>query len=231
MAPGMAPSCVAILGGGFDPVHAGHVAIIEIIQRLLKPTQLRIIPTGLSKHKDAFHAEPAHRIAMLSLALQNLSSATQTDLVIDDQEIKRAEQGKISYSIDTLKNIRYEFGSAASLVLVLGADQLQQLQHWKNWGHLLDLAHIVAVTRPGFDLDSIDNLVAYEFTQHAGSLTELRNRPFGHTYLYSELNIDISSTRIRNELRTGKMAENMATNKLSLVLPDVLDYIQQHHLY
>ena len=219
------PSCVAILGGGFDPVHAGHVAIAETIQSLLKPTQLRIIPTGLSKHKDAFHAEPAHRMAMLALAFEPLSS--QTALCIDDQEIRRAEQGMPSYSIDTLKNIRYEFGSTASLILIIGADQLQQLQHWKHWEHLLDLAHIVAVTRPGFALDSIDQSVAFEFERHAGSLVEIRNRPFGHTYLYSELNIDISSTRIREELRN----RNTMTNKLQSVAPNVLDYIQQHHLY
>ncbi len=217
-----ASACIAVLGGGFDPVHTGHVAILETIQSLLKPTQLRIIPTGLSKHKDAFHAEPAHRIAMLSLAFQALAS--QTELIIDDQEIKRAEQGIPSYSVDTLKNIRFEFGTAASVVLIIGLDQLQQLQYWKNWEHLLDLAHIVAVTRPGFDPDSIDSLVAYEFEKHAAGITELRNRPFGHTYLYSGLDIDISSTRIREELRSNK-------NKPSLVPPVVLDYIQQHHLY
>jgi len=223
------PGCVAILGGGFDPVHAGHVAIAETMQSLLKPTQLRIIPTGLSKHKDAFHTEPAHRIAMLSLAFRNL--ANETELVIDDQEIKRAEQGVISYSVDTLKNIRFEFGVTTSLILIIGADQLQQLQHWKQWEHLLDLAHIMAVTRPGFDLGSVDNLVAYEFEKHAGSLTDLRNRPFGHTYLYSELNIDISSTRIREAMRSRTTMTTAMTNKLSSVPANVLDYIQQHHLY
>ena len=209
--------CIAVLGGGFDPVHSGHIAIVETIYRLLKPTQLRIIPTGWSKQKTAFQAGPADRLAMLTLAFKEL--AATIPLIIDDQEIKRAEQGKPSYSIDTLANLRFEFGAGASLVFIIGADQLQQLQHWKNWEHLLDLAHILVASRPGFDLDGVDSQVAYEFAQHADSMTALRNRPFGHTCICTDLNFDISSTQIRNK------------NNLSFVPPAVLDYIQQHHLY
>ena len=212
--------CIAILGGGFDPVHSGHVAVADTICHLLKPTQLRIIPTGWSKQKTAFQAGPADRLAMLSLAFKEL---TTTALVIDDQEINRAEHGKPSYSVDTLANLRFEFGPRASLVFIIGTDQLQQLQHWKNWEHLLDLAHILVASRPGFDLDSVDSRVAWEFAQRAGSISELRNRPFGCTCLCNELNVDISSTEIRNHKQNK--------NKLSLVPTAVLDYIQQHHLY
>ena len=145
--------------------------------------------------------------------------ANNSPLVIDEQEIKRAELGLPSYSFDTLSHLRDEFGAATSLVFIIGADQLLQLQSWKNWEHLFDLAHIAVVTRPGFDLTNIDSLVAYEFNQRAGSIEQLRNRPFGHTFVCSDLAADISSTQIRHGVTGAKLPA------------DVLEYIEQNQLY
>lgn len=209
--------CIVILGGSFDPVHSAHVALAEFFIDLIRPTQLRIIPTGESAQKAACRASPEQRIAMLSLAFAKL--AETTPLIIDTQEIKRAELGLPSYSVDTLTQLRDEFGPSASFVFLIGADQLQQLHHWKNWRHLFDLAHIAVAARPGFSLNPADKLVANEFKQRASTIEQLKAQPCGHTYLCTDLSIAISSTQIRNG------------NQLSLVPPDVLNYIQQHHLY
>ena len=216
-----ARSCLAILGGSFDPVHAGHLAIGEFVCRTLQPTQLRLVPTGMSRQKLAARAMPEHRIAMLSLAFRE--RVGQVRLVIDDQEIRRAEVGIASYSVDTLANLRYEYGADAALVLVIGADQLLQLQTWKNWEQLFDLAHILVMSRPGATLDNLDDRVAYEFGRRTKALTEFKNSPAGFTFLCDTLDIDMSSTRIRDQLATQ--------TKPAAVPPDVLDYILQHHLY
>lgn len=209
--------CIVLLGGSFDPVHNAHVALAELFIRLLQPTQLRLIPTGRSAQKAACHASPEQRIAMLSLAFAKL--AKTTSLFIDTQEIKRAELGMTSYSVDTLTALRDEFGPSASLVMVMGADQLLQLQHWKNWRHLFNLAHIAVAARPGFTLDAADSVVANEFKQRIGNIAQLTQQPCGYTYLSTELSIDISSTQIRQ----GDYS--------SFLAPDVYHYIQQHHLY
>ncbi len=213
----MTQPCIVVLGGSFDPVHCGHVELAKLFNCLLKPTQLRIIPAGWSWQKAPFQTSPQHRLAMLAIAFVQL--AKQTPLVIDDQEIKRAELGIPSFTVDTLTNLRHEFGSAAPLIFLIGADQLQQLAHWKNWRQLFDLAHIAVAARPGFELDTLDAEVASEFKQRAGTVEQLRTRPHGHTCLCADLAIDISSTQIRDR------------KNLSLVPPEVLDYIQQHHLY
>lgn len=213
----LAAPCIAILGGSFDPVHRGHVALAQIGLDLLKPSQLRIIPTGWSPQKKAYRVSAAHRLAMLRLALQDLVGLTQ--LVIDEQEIIRAAQGIPSYSVETLRNLRQQVGPAASLVLMMGADQLAQLQHWKDWQQLFELAHLLVVTRPGFVLNQLDMAVAAEFSQRAASVQALNSSPLGLTFLYADLHLDISSTQIRQG------------NKLSDIPSGVLDYIQQHHLY
>jgi nicotinate-nucleotide adenylyltransferase len=223
-------SCIAILGGAFDPVHLGHVAAAELICRDLQPTQLRLIPTGLSRQKLAAHALPTQRIAMLLLAFGDL--ARKIRLVVDDQEIRRAETGLASYSVETLTNIRFEYGADAALVLVIGADQLLNLQHWKNWEQLFDLAHIAVVSRPGFDLDLLDSQVAYEFGRRSASLTDMRRSPAGHTCLCDHLDMDVSSSTIREQLAAGiEPVPQMTENGAGGMAPVVLDYILQHHLY
>jgi len=213
--------CVAILGGSFDPVHSGHVALAKTMCDLLKPTQVRIMPSGWSWQKNAFHTSTHHRLAMLALAFKDL--AKQVPLTIDEQEVKRAALGVPSFSIDTLTNLRNEYGPTAALVFIIGADQLLQLQSWKNWQHLFDLAHIAVATRPGFALDGVDSRVAHEFTRRSASIEQLRSTPFGHTYLCTDLAVDISST----EIRQG----SELSDKSSLIPPEVLDYIRQHQLF
>ncbi|MET3106175.1 nicotinate-nucleotide adenylyltransferase [Oxalobacteraceae bacterium GrIS 2.11] len=184
---------------------------------LLNPTQVRIIPSGWSWQKLPFHVSAEHRLAMLSLAFTELASTNS--LVIDQQEMQRALTGTPSYSVDTLTQLRNEFGPSASMVFVIGTDQLLHLPSWNNWEHLFDLAHIAVVSRPGFALDELDSLVAREFKQRAGTITQLRQQASGHTYLCEELAIDISSTELRDRLQADAMP------------PAVLKYVQEHHLY
>jgi nicotinate-nucleotide adenylyltransferase len=213
--------CIIILGGSFDPVHKAHVALAQVFLDLFKPAQLRLIPTGKSAQKIVCQASPEHRVAMLKLAFAEL--ANTVPVFIDTQEIERAEKGQLSYSVDTLTQLRTEFGPTTPLIFLVGADQLQQLHRWKDWEQLFTLAHIAAVTRPGFLLHTMDKHVADEFIQRAGKITELKSQPSGRTFLHTGLSIDVSSTQIRNALHLS--------NDLQLVPHNVLNYIQQHHLY
>jgi nicotinate-nucleotide adenylyltransferase len=125
-----------------------------------------------------------------------------------------------------LQAIRAEIGSEASMVFLIGADQLKGLNTWHRWHDLLTFSHICAVSRPGFTLDmaSMPDEVGNEFIQRMARPQEMRNTPCGLTCLAPGLQIDISSTAIRHSLRQG--------NRPSALIPSaVLDYIEQHHLY
>lgn len=211
--------CVALLGGSFDPVHDGHVALAALFANLLHPDQLRIIPAGNPWQKGGLRAPASERVAMLELAFAQAGLA----IVIDRQEIERSTP---TYTIDTLRNVRAELGADASLVFLMGADQLQQLDTWRDWRALFDLAHIGVAARPGYSLAeaALPAAVATELQQRQGSLAQLRNTPSGHAYLAQTLAVDISSTQVRAALQRGEQAN-------SLISPVVLDYIQQHNLY
>lgn len=211
--------CIALLGGSFDPVHGGHVALAEHLVRLLQADSLRIIPAGNPWQKPRNLASAKDRVAMLELAFAGMT----VPFVIDRQEIERPG---LSYAIDTLREIRAEVGTATSLVFMIGADQFQQLPTWRDWRQLLDLAHFCAVSRPGFALDAaqLPEEIRAECTRRASTLQELRSQPAGRIFLDAGLAVDTSSTAIRIALQHGE-------RPAELVPPAVLDYIQQHRLY
>lgn len=211
--------CITLLGGSFDPVHKGHVALADYFIALLQPDELRVIPAGNPWQKHGLQASGQDRMAMVRSAFSTQKVAVN----IDQQEILR---DSATYTIDTLRAVRKELGPDVSVVFLMGADQLQHLNTWQEWQQMFDYAHICAASRPGFAMDAahVPADVAQEFARRAGSPEQIRNTAQGLAYLAPNLAVDISATAIRAALQRGE-------HPISLVPPGVLDYIEQHHLY
>ncbi|MGH8854248.1 MAG: nicotinate-nucleotide adenylyltransferase [Telluria sp.] len=215
--------CLALLGGSFDPVHKGHVALAALFDELIKPDQLRILPAGRPWQKAGLEASDADRVAMLELAFSHQPFAVTIDL----QEIER---GTPTFTVDTLRALRAELGPDSAIVFLMGADQLQKLDTWHEWHALFALAHLAVAARPGYELaqDKLPPAVAQELARRLAAPGELRNAAHGKVCLAHTLAVDISATQVRNALRSG------AYDSLELgarLPPQVLDYIQQHNLY
>jgi nicotinate-nucleotide adenylyltransferase len=197
----------------------GHVALGALFVHLLQPDELRIIPAGNPWQKKGLKASAEQRVDMLQLAFKEAG----LKVTIDRQEIERTTP---TYTIDTLRQVRAEVGPQASIVFLMGADQLQQLDTWREWRALFDVAHIAVAARPGFSLDhaALPAAVAQELQQRRAELAQLRNTASGLATLVETLDMDISSSQIRSALQRGEHANPC--------LPQVvLDYIQQHNLY
>lgn len=215
----MTRRCVALLGGSFDPVHNGHIALGEYFVKLLRPDELRIIPTGNPWQKHGLQASAKDRVGMVQIAFDRQS----VPVTIDQQEIQRETA---TYTIDTLRSVRAELGQEVSILFLIGADQLQHLNTWQGWQELFNYAHICAASRPGFEIDAshVPEAVTSEFARRAGTPEQLRSTTHGLTYIASDLAVDISATEIRSALQYGHRPE-------SLIPARVLDYIKLHHLY
>ena len=215
----MSRPCIAVLGGSFDPVHNGHVALGAYFARLLQADELRIIPAGNPWQKHGLHASPEDRVAMVHSAFVNLP----VPVAIDRQEILRATA---TFTIDTLRALRRELGSEPAIAFLIGADQLLHLESWQEWREMFDHAHICAASRPGFAIDGeqVSATVREVFASRAGSVAQIRDRAYGLSYLAHDLAIDISATEIRAQLLQNQRPEK-------LVPTGVLDYIEQHNLY
>jgi nicotinate-nucleotide adenylyltransferase len=210
--------CILLLGGSFDPVHAGHVALGATFVRLLGATELRVIPS-MPWQKSSLMATPEQRADMLALAFAN----EPYRVVVDRQEIER---GRPTYTVETLRALRAEQGPQASLCFLIGADQLERLDTWHCWQALFELGHLCVAARPGFTLDGpkIPPAVAAQFRHRLAAPEQLCSRPAGMTCLAPDLAMDVSSSRIRTVLSSGG-------DTGSLIPAPVLDYIEQHHLY
>ena len=211
--------CIGLLGGSFDPVHNGHVALGSYFAKLLVPDELRVIPAGRPWQKQGLQTAPEHRVEMARRAFRQLA----IPVTIDEQEIRR--EGA-TYTIDTLRALRAGIGPEVSIAFLMGADQLQQLHTWKDWRALFDHAHLCAASRPGFALDAAHMApeVAREFARRAATAEQIRGTPDGLAFLATNLSVDISATQIRAAFQGGG-------DPGPLIPPGVLDYIKQHHLY
>ena len=128
-----------ILGGSFDPPHVGHVAVARDLIGELHLDRLLVIPAG----------DPPHREVMLPaevrLDLTRRAFADASGIEVSSMEIERPGP---SYTVDTLEALARRFPSD-QLFLVMGADQFAEIQRWKRWRRLPELARIAVMPRGG----------------------------------------------------------------------------------
>ena len=132
---------VGILGGTFDPVHNGHLAIAEAVRQALALSGLLFIPAFLPPHKPTYTISPfVQRAAMLELAVVDRPGFFVSLL--------EAEREGPSYSIDTLRTLRQTLGEEVHLFFIIGMDAFAEIHTWKANRELLDQASFVVMGRP-----------------------------------------------------------------------------------
>ena len=211
----MARQAIAIFGGTFDPVHYGHLRAAAEVAEQLGVSDFRLLPAGKPPHREGTWAPARHRLAMLELAL-----APHADLSVDDREVQR---GGKSYMSDTLASIRSESGDTP-VILCLGQDAANDLDHWHQWPRLLDFAHLVVMTRPDAEPRYSETLRAYLEGRFVAGCGNLMREPAGCLCNINVTRLAISSTDIRHQIADGR-------NPRFLLPSTVLAYIRKHALY
>lgn len=209
---------IGILGGTFDPVHSGHIKMAQAAKSILNLDEVRLVPCHLPPHRDTPRQTSVQRLKLLKLAIESVDG-----LVADDREMKRA---KPSWTVDTLKDFRDEFGNDVSLSLLMGADSFGQLTDWHQWQELPKLAHIAVFLRPGYTITYEGVLGEWldKSLDRKLSLKQLiRERSAGHVLVLNQSQINISATDIRKQLASGIMPKRLDSK--------VQHYIKQHQLY
>jgi nicotinate-nucleotide adenylyltransferase len=138
---------VGWLGGSFDPVHEGHLAVARAVADALDLQRVLLIPAGRPPHKPERVLAPGEdRLALLQLAC-----ALDDRLQPHALELRRTGP---SYSVDTAEALLAELPAGTRLHMILGADMLADLPHWHRVGDLLRLVTVCAVAREGIALDT-----------------------------------------------------------------------------
>jgi nicotinate-nucleotide adenylyltransferase len=135
---------IAVIGGTFDPIHFGHLVIAEEVYATLKPDTMVFVPAGQPPHKPGQIVTPAQdRLTMLELAI-----ASNPHFTISRVDLDRPGP---SYTVETLRLLREQWGEQTAIDFVIGWDSLEDLLDWYDpAGILKQLDHLVAVNRPGY---------------------------------------------------------------------------------
>lgn len=135
-----------LYGGTFDPVHAGHLAVARAARDRLGAV-VRLVPAAVPPHRGPTAAAAEDRVALLEAAVDG-----EPGLAVDKRELRR--EGP-SYTVDTLREARADFGSQAPMAWLVGADAFRGLPDWHQWRALFELAHLVVALRPGHGIDEL----------------------------------------------------------------------------
>lgn len=207
---------LGLLGGSFDPIHTGHLQLASDALAQLGLAEVRFVPAGQPWQKGAI-TPAAQRVHMLTLALRG-----QSRWQLDTREVQRPGP---SYTVDTLREFREEFGPQRSLVWLLGFDQLRQLDTWHRWQELIGLAHIAYARRAG-SAGALAPAMRHYVEQHRGTVADVHAKACGTVVEFAMQPVDCSATQIRRWLAAGDLAQ------AAPFLPEaVLAYVREHHPY
>ncbi|MBS0578372.1 MAG: nicotinate-nucleotide adenylyltransferase [Proteobacteria bacterium] len=206
---------IGIFGGTFDPIHCGHLRTAFELWQELRLSEVRLMPTGTPPHRDQLYASAELRLRMVRAAV-----ADQPSFVVDDREVRRTG---VSYSVDTLTELRREFPDR-SLCLLVGMDAFLGLPHWHRWRELLALAHIVVAHRPGWSAPTTGPLGEVMVDHGTGSIRELHTRPAGRIYVHAGTQLEISSTELRALLVAGRDPRYLVPDEVRQIILETRCY-------
>lgn len=194
-----------VLGGTFNPIHNGHIAIAEAARIALNLDEIYFIPTGQPQLKDNdVLLATEHRVQMINVAISEKPFYKLSTI-----EVERAGP---SYTVDTLSELRRQLSSEHELFFILGWDSLAQLPHWKDPDLLIQMCKLVVVSRPGYPLPDI------------ASMEDTVPGITGRVIILDRPHIDISSSDIRERIARGLNVKHL--------LPEpVEEYIRENSLY
>lgn len=189
---------IGIYSGSFNPVHVGHISLVEYIvkQNIVDQVWLIRSPQNPLKINSSLLSDE-HRAEMLRLATeghQGLSISTIEDNL-----------PKPNYTINTLRALQEEYPEE-EFYLIIGADNWDIFDKWKDWDIIIRDFHLIVYPRPGYDYPEID--------QESFPTVQLVDAP----------QFDLSSTEIRALIKEGEPITGYVDEKVE-------EYIQANNLY
>lgn len=196
---------IGIFGGTFDPIHNGHLDVAEYVRTEMSLDQVIFVPAGRPWFKEGQTVTDAtHRLEMTRLAVTD-----NPHFAVSDMEVRR---DGLTYTVDTLTELRGDMGQGAEFYLILGIDALNEIHRWRKPCDVLDLATIVGVTRPGAE------------TVDRATLDSIREGASDEVVIVDGPRIDISAADIRRRMSAGLSVRG--------IIPQAVeDYAKRHVLY
>ncbi len=205
MSPGDSISRIGVLGGTFDPIHRGHIAMARAAIERKALDSVLLVPSGTPPHKRRVEADARDRLEMVRLAVRDEPRMAACDI-----EVSRPG---VSYTVDTLEEIR-RLHPRAEIYFIVGADSIPELPGWRRIDRIVELARIITVPRPQADQNGLEALAgASPALREACERDRLEMEP-----------VPVSSTEIRRAIAAGEPFEDD-------LAAGVAEYIRRERLY
>lgn len=204
-----------LFGGTFDPVHYGHIGIIDALVQLSPDIPVRLLPCAIPALKSLPQTTFQQRVDMLKLVVAKNSS-----IIIDQREQLRS---KPSYTYETLEMLRQDYPDK-QFFLVMGMDSLLNLKQWFQWKSLSQMCHLVVVNRPGVSVIQAEQACKASGFYLEQDFEKMALYAVGRCFLLKMPEKKQSSTEIRHLIRNKQVLDSMLPQS-------VIEYIHNNHLY
>lgn len=194
---------IGLMGGSFNPIHCGHVALARAALESGRVERVLFLPTGNPPHKKEGLADKFDRLRMVELAVEH-----EAGMAVCREEIDR---DGVIYTVDTLAALKRKMPDC-TLTYLIGADTLRALGTWRRVETVIERCKFLVMMREGETREEVIRLAGL-WTQRGAQIDFLDARK-----------MDISSTKIREQIQKGLPFER-------LVPQAVADYIHEHGLY
>ena len=197
---------IGIMGGTFNPIHKGHLALANAAMQEFVLDEIVFIPSGIPPHKalgNVISKEHRHHMVKLVIKGQKNYSVSRTEM----------DRKGLSYAVDTFNELKEKYGNTAKLFYIMGLDSINEILEWRKPLELFKLCEFIVGTRPGSRIKTFKRLVKFPPLQKEVDKIHLM-----------ELNENISASEVREMLKAGKPVKKF--------LPKVIeDYIKKYELY
>ncbi len=172
---------IGMLGGTFNPIHMGHLALAQECRRCLSLDKVVFIPAYSPPHKDVeYRVSAVDRLNMVHLCVDGDSGFEISTYEIDKQGT--------SYTVETIEHFRDKYGRDARLFFLTGSDSAKDLSTWREVDRILSMTTFVIASRPGWDMDTL-------FDEKVTRVLIPR--------------IDVSSTVVRDRVRNNEPVDHL----------------------
>ena len=197
---------IAVFGGTFDPVHTGHIRIVQSVLASGRTDRVLVLPAWEPPHKNKIQTPYQHRLAMTRLAFAGVAGAEVSDL-------ESKWQFEPSYSFRVL-NALQEMYPQDSVQMIIGGDSLKNFGSWYQPQELAEKFEFIIYPRQDEDCDftALAEIIGSENAEKMQK--NIINAPF----------YEISSTILRKKLANSENVANFITE-------EVFDYIKENNLY
>lgn len=197
---------IGIMGGTFNPIHKGHLALAKTAMREFVLNKIVFVPSGVPPHKALGKViDKEHRYKMVKAAIKGMKNFTVSRIEMDRQGV--------SYAVDTFNDLKKKSKGKCKLFYIMGLDSINEILEWRKPLELFKLCEFIVGTRPGSRIKTFKRLVKFPPLQKQVDKIHLM-----------ELNENISASDIRDRLKARK--------PVKALLPKVVEnYIKRHKLY